>query len=148
MTTAADGDKRKDTELQWRALGPRDFANATHDLIHPKQSMCATSHFDFPHPVRKSYITKDVFANVKSTNTTGKLSENEPANTSANVFVSTQLRTDSCCRPKHEKTVVDFHVGRQRVTASSEVDCSSMYAVAPMWTYCVGRENGVAAFST
>ena len=28
----------------------------------------------------------------------------------------------------------------------SEGDCSSMYAVAPMWTNFLGRENGVAAF--
>ena len=77
-----------------------------------------------------------------------KLSENEPANTSANVFVSTQLRTDNCCGPKREKLLWDFRSGRHRITASSEVDCSSMYGVAPVWTFCVGRENGVAASST
>ena len=120
------------------------------ELIYKERSPCGRLLTVVFHiPSEKLYITTKYVLQVSvSTNSTGKLWEKEPTNTAANVFVSTQFRTDNCCGPKREKPLWDFRSGRHRVTASSEVDYSSMYGVAPVWTFCVGRENGVAAFST
>ena len=62
-----------------RNFSNRVFANAKHELSHAKQPTWATSHFDFPH----------FFASGQEYERHWKVSENESANTSAHVFVST-----------------------------------------------------------